>query len=508
MKTYCDLLSLAMAFAPVQAAEVKPIEPVTNFFVDFDEEGKEAITPLSMAAVVERILERTDGWPRRIKGSLFVHDDSGIHWLPNASALFGWLSSRCGVIEWRRSVGCVTKDEVFHELCRTVKSYVAVESIPHFPPIPDHYYACRDYEPGNGDAIDKLVSFFSPETNEDRQLILAMFATPFWGGKPGSRPAFLITSDAGRGVGKSKITDMLSCLIGGHIELSAGEDASRMRTRLLSPEGLKMRLARLDNVKTLRFSWAELESIITSPVISGHRLHTGEAARPNNLLWVITLNGASLSTDMAQRVIIIKLVRPQRIGAWESDVISFIENNRDAIISDIKSFLEIEPEPIPDHTRWASWEDEIVGRLEFPYRVKSVIDSRTVVSDVEKEELGIIEDHFCKRIIELGYLESDVVFIPSSIAADWLRDATKEIRSVSAACRVIGQSCEEGSITVLEKTRGKNMRGFYFFGSESKRDDESKKNTKRDLETRIEKFHENKKLAFEEKRRSRNQMIF
>ena len=242
MKTYCDLLSLAMAFAPVQAAEVKPIEPVTNFFVDFDEEGKEVITPLSMAAAVERILERTDGWPRRIKGSLFVHDDSGIHWLPNASALFGWLSSRCGVIEWRRSVGCVTKDEVFHELCRTVKSYVAVESIPHFPPIPDHYYACRDYEPGNGDAIDKLVSFFSPETNEDRQLILAMFATPFWGGKPGSRPAFLITSDAGRGVGKSKITDMLSCLIGGHIELSAGEDASRMRTRLLSPEGLKMRV--------------------------------------------------------------------------------------------------------------------------------------------------------------------------------------------------------------------------------------------------------------------------
>ena len=51
--------------------------------------------------------------------------------------------------------------------------------------------------------------------------------------------------------------------------------------------------------------------MITTDIISGKRLYMGEGRRPNTITHVITLNGASLSKDLAQRCIPIKLARPK-----------------------------------------------------------------------------------------------------------------------------------------------------------------------------------------------------
>jgi hypothetical protein len=86
---------------------------------------------------------------------------------------------------------------------------------------------------------------------------------------------------------------------------------------------VSFRIALLDNVKTTRFSWAELEALITREVISGKRMYVGDASRPNLITWLITLNGASLSTDMAQRVVEIRLADPEYRETWESEVTAF-----------------------------------------------------------------------------------------------------------------------------------------------------------------------------------------
>ena len=78
--------------------------------------------------------------------------------------------------------------------------------------------------------------------------------------------------------------------------------------RLLSPQGRGKRVVLLDNVKSHRFSWAELEAFITSPVISGHEMYRGEGQRPNTTTVAITVNGASLSKDLAQRAIVVRAV--------------------------------------------------------------------------------------------------------------------------------------------------------------------------------------------------------
>ena len=436
---------------------------LSNAICDTDDDSG-VVMPLPMKEIVSSIFQQTNNWPRRVGNVLFIHEnDLPIHWLPNSAALFGWLSAKCGTVKWYKGVGCCSKDEVFQEICRMAVSYKSVESLPHEPPISGHYYACPTPAPSNGNAILHLVNQFCPETEEDRQLILAMFATAFWGGPGGSRPLFVITSDAGRGVGKSKITDMLAQLVDGLLELSPSEESGKMRQRLLSPEGLNKRLARLDNVKSLKFSWSDFESIITSQSISGHRMYHGESTRPNTLAWAITLNGISFGTDIAQRSVIIKLARPTHGGAWEAEVSAFIDANRQAIIADLITFLKLPKKPLSKHTRWATWETEIVSRLYNPLDIQQLVIKRSAMADVEADELDLIESYFGARLLELGYQSPDRIHVPMDIASAWFNASTGEKLTKSKACRVLNQFIGEGNCKHLTQNASRKYgRGLIF----------------------------------------------
>jgi hypothetical protein len=116
-----------------------------------------------------------------------------------------------------------------------------------------------------------------------------------------------------------------SSLVGGFVSVSPREQIRDIQTRLLSPEALTQRIVLIDNLKALRFSDSDIEALITTPEISGRQLYTGEGRRPNTLSWVITSNKPSLSKDLAQRSIIIRVTTPVYTPAWERDVTGFIE---------------------------------------------------------------------------------------------------------------------------------------------------------------------------------------
>ena len=94
------------------------------------------------------------------------------------------------------------------------------------------------------------------------------------------------------------------------------DDFAALKTRLLSNEAGRKRVLRLDNVKTGRLSWAELEGFITEEVISGRALFIGEGRRPNTMTVIITLNGGAFSKDMAQRSVTIRLKRHTNDPTW------------------------------------------------------------------------------------------------------------------------------------------------------------------------------------------------
>lgn len=443
--------------------------PFTNGHLEYLDK-KTRVIPLPMEEILSRLRSHAGDWPRRVGSKLFVHHgQKDIAWLGNAAALYGWLGSTLGTINWHSATGCVTKPEMFAEVKRLARNYTSIESLPHEPAVPDVYYSCRMVEPGNGEHLEQLLDRFCPASEIDRDLILAAMMTLIWGGPGGTRPAFVIDSSDGRGVGKSKLAELLGVLVGGALDLRDGEQIASIKSRLLSPEGIKKRVAIIDNVKSDNFSWADLESMITAPFISGKEMYVGEAARPNVLTWLVTLNSANLSTDLAQRSVIIKLTTPQRSDTWEEDTSNFIREHQWQIIADIVGMLRSKPQRLSAYTRWATWERDILSRLPDPSGAQQVILERQQAADVEDEEASLIEECFVEWLARLGYTpRTATVHIPSAICTTWMNTATgKRLNNISAP-RFLKQLIGAGRLPQLQvnpcKTHG---RGFLWTGPDA-----------------------------------------
>ena len=370
--------------------------------------------------------------------------------------------------------------------------YSHVESFPHEPKIPGYYYACGFPEQAtDGSALDRLLDQFSPETDIDRDLIMAMIVTLFWGGAGGTRPAFLLTADQGRGSGKSSLASLVAYLVGGAIDLSANEDIGSIKARLLSPDGLAKRVVLLDNVKSMRFSWSELESLITNPLISGRRMYVGEASRPGTMLWLITLNGASLATDLAQRCVIIKLRKPEYSGSWLERMRRYIDDHRAAIISDCIGSLRSERYQLPSYSRWGAWEEDVLSRLPDPTGAQTVIAERQQAVDVEEEETNLIAEFFQNKLSDLTYdTDREQILVPSKIAARWLNEATNENITTAAASRRLKQKIKERTFRRLRVNACRSWgRGFVWVGEDSQ-----DSTIRTDIETRIGEFERQKHL--------------
>lgn len=457
-----DAVDRAKPFNAAEHDSTGEVKEIANAVAELD-----VIRPLPMPEITRRIYRAADNWPRRVGETLFVHEDERILYMESPSQLFGWLGQKVErPPKFFRQAGCHTKDEVVASLKQYAKAYDSVETLPHEPPVATCYYAHGEFGPSdNFSALRGLVSRFNPSSPEDADLIICLMATLFWGGPGGARPAFLVTSDAGRGVGKSTFMHFMSQLAGGAIEMSANEDAGVVRQRLLSPEGMTRRVVLLDNVKTWRFSQAELEAFITSSVISGKRMYVGEGTRSNRLTWLITLNGVSLSTDMAQRCVIIKLKPHSADGSWLEETSDYIEKNRHLIIGDLIQVMRGPAKTLIRHTRWSKWERDILSRVGDPDRVQDTIIERQAESDVEVSESGLIEDHFRHAIDNAGYHPDEVkLFIPSAVAAEWVNSALRERHSVVAVGRMLIQRIGEGSIRMIEKSKDTSKRGVVWIG--------------------------------------------
>jgi hypothetical protein len=457
---------------------------ISNVKFMTDENGKEIAVAATMSEVVEAIQTETSGWPRRVDSALFVDDGGELAWLDRPPAVFGWFARKCGLVDWRRITGAVSKEETFAELQRTAPAYKAIETLPHEPAIAGHYYACPFPEPGDGTTVAELLGFFEVETDLDCELLLAVLATPLWGGPPGTRPAGLITAAGGRGKGKSKLAQAIGRVYGGHLDISANEDIGTVKARLLTREAEARRVATLDNVKAMRFCWAELEALITCDVISGKRMYYGDATRPNYLTWLITLNGAALSTDMAQRVVEIRLGEPHYNPAWEESVAAFIDSNRQAILADLIGFLRRPAATMARHSRWATWEAGVLAKVAHPDACLDLILQRRGAADVEEEEGEIIEGHFATRLRRLNYdPERADVFIPTELAARWFNEATGENRKTVGVTRTLKQLRDEGRLSRIVPTRAgtDGSRGFRWIGEHA----DSGEPTRHDLLRRL-----------------------
>jgi hypothetical protein len=476
--------------APERGTEGQPFGRLVNFenieVAEKDGEGnpkkdedgndkkKTIRVGLAASVVVERLQEATGGWPKRVGDRLFVAQCGKALWLDASDAFFAWAGrvlnkgGFVNVIDWRKGGQLPTRAELFASACQTVQQFDSVEELPHWPPIPKVYYLHPTLPAGDGAALKRLLNFFCPASDRDADCVLALSLTPFAGLPPGQRPAVMVEAEpgddqGGRGAGKSKLVQMVARVAGGHVEVRPNEDINDVVTRLLSPAAADKRVGLLDNVKTLKLSHADLEALITSDVISGRQMYVGEGQRPNYLTWCLTFNGASMSRDMAQRTVPIRLKRPRHEPTWEAEVLAFIDAHRWEIIADVITELRRPVPALAKFSRWSGWEAAVLSRVGDPAAAQKLIAERQESIDDDHAEADVVRDYFVRELQARRHNpDADGIFIPTRTAAIWVNGATGEKYPTNRASSYLRTL----AIKELRKSADDGQRGWAWRGKD------------------------------------------
>ncbi|MCH9656032.1 MAG: hypothetical protein K0U86_18910 [Planctomycetes bacterium] len=409
------------------------------------------VTPIDPEVILTNIQSHTDGWPKCVAGELVVKSSSGkLEIKKNDAQYFAWLYEYLD-IDWYGSPGIPKKE--FFEFCRcNSERYVDAADYPHFPPIEGILYQHEQATHENGQALNGFLEFFTPATPQDRELIISLLLTFFWGGTPGARPMYLITTEddsanQGRGWGKTTLLTMCAELCGGMLSTSQSGSIEALKKRILNQANHepRPRVIAIDNVKTRRFSSADLEALVTSRTVSDHVLYSGNGSIPNLQTVGITINGASLSKDMAQRCVIIKVGKPEYTQNWQQDLEDYIENKRWAIIGDIGQLL-LSEQTLPDAGtgRRGKWERDVLSKLNHPLQLRQLMKSREKQVDDDAANGHEFVKHLEENLQSMKIYPSGIVRIPQvkmhELLADFLGERVGK-NSVKKKVEALGLPC-------------------------------------------------------------------
>lgn len=382
---------------------------------------------------------------KRVNDQVFANGGGKIIFMEKAEKLFGWVASRGVHVEWGRSRDMISRGDFLAYVANVAEAYEYASAYPHFPNVPGFYYINKIESEENG-MLDKLVGFFNPDTEKDRAQLKGAFATPFWGHGFGNRPGFLIVAREdderqGRGTGKTTITDAISLLCKGNVDLSKKADDETIRKALMSAKDI--RIARLDNIKGGSFSSETIESLVTAPFLSAHQMYKGHALVPNIYTFFITFNDAELSPDLSQRFLTIRIKRPKYDPEWLPRLNKFIEINRDKIIADIGALIARKSEDHKTITRFPEWEREILNKclsakLSIMALHSAILTDRESIDEMNnlKEEFS----EFCREKIAwtVGCDPEDGTYaIQQKWLINWLIDFMGKKMSRKAAAKLL-----------------------------------------------------------------------
>jgi len=338
----------------------KEILNITNFTSEsYNINGKDVTVqnPMSLREVTAQIGD----WPKKLGSALFHLNDEDVVELNSSKALHAFFANRGQVEFLEKGIGVISMGVLFESLLQTLPTFDGVSNCPHVPPRDDVYYTHDDLQQKAGtEFLDKLVDYFSPETEKDRLLIKAAFCTPMVNVDGGGRPIFIVESSAGQGGGKTTFAELVSYLYDAPammFDQKACDKAEDILKQVLSTSGRKSRVAVIDNVIGT-FSSPSIASFITIKEISGRRPYgRGVESRRNDITWFITSNNATFDKDMISRALMVRIKAHVPDPNWIGSVNAFIADNRIQILEEVRSLL-MRPTKIslPPVTRFAEWE--------------------------------------------------------------------------------------------------------------------------------------------------------
>lgn len=370
----------------------------------------------------------------RFSDTPFIQSGSNVVFLRSVHSFFSWIAGEGVTPVFINSPGCVTKSEFFELFKILPCEYKGFSELPHYPSMKSIFYTKVFDQKQDTSQFSKLISMLNPATECDRSLIKAMFCTPFWAGRMGAKPAFFIEGPeedeaGGRGIGKTSLLDAVAALSGGFIDCNISSSIESIKQRILA-ENNPARVIRFDNVKSSCLSNSGIESIITSKLISGHRMYVGETSVDNHFTYIFSINDNNLSTDMAQRAVRITLKRASRSKDWVANLFDFIDTHRGEIISDIMGLLKKESRCADTLIRFSDWQAHVLSKIDPREELAEHIEKTQAEVDGDVSKGDDLEDFFSTKISEYWHdsgtsfnTEGDTsrfaYMIRTSVAASW-----------------------------------------------------------------------------------------
>lgn len=428
------------------------------------------VKPLPFNEVSAKVSELLLGEIANVYGELVLlpdkPEDDAVP-LKSTADLFALLGNMFkDVPDWKKGQNFMTKEELLSSLKVVLPTLQSIEKAPHYPPMKNVHYVLPELPEPDMEMLEEFLNFFSPETEYDRDLILAMFLTTLWGGPAGQRAPFLVTSKDGRGVGKSTLAETAAKLLNQiPIQASTRLDSDGLTTRLLSWEAMKSRIVLFDNeVGTQqKISNAGMASLFTTGQISGRKLYVGEASRPNHLVWIMTLNSVTLDSDFASRCIPIALKKPSENVNWQEKLNTFIEENRWILIATMITLLKRETAYVPPRTRWGLWENQVLSKVPGLNRneVLELVVTRQKEYDNDLDEKVMIIDALMNLINgQKKDMQTHRFFISNPDMAGLVRDALHLTQGNAWILRQVKDIIAKGDYPALKLHKLKLARGF------------------------------------------------
>jgi hypothetical protein len=363
----------------------------------------------SAGVITAEMLAATNGWPKLVGNQPFVMLGDGLEQGPKMfgkpSELFGWLHARCG-LHWTEKACSdqstrddrtpLTKSEFYDSLCIGGKldRYKMVSTLPHHPPMPGVYYPPIDLPEPTGDVLEEFVSKFNPATEDDRKLLTALLITPGAGISPGTRPLFVLCADGGQGAGKTSTARAIADVWGGACSLNYEDDWGTLSKRIMSSDDWDARVMLFDNVRSAAFGSGAIESAITEKSITGWKTYVGQVSRPNDATFIVTFNDPSLTRDLTDRAVVIKIGKHNHgfdFVSWAND---FVGRHRAALIADCLAVLRNPPQwqVGANADRFQAWQRAVLCRIGGTEGVaKLILDRRSEVDADQEAAIQLID---------------------------------------------------------------------------------------------------------------------
>jgi hypothetical protein len=454
-----------------------------------DANGNPKMKPVrkELSELREQLFDLTNGFPRTAAGIPFVRgpqfgrfgEQGQIRFIEDATKLHSWLEDvvplvweegRMYTSAWDKTKGISVKVLLDTLTVHARHQYDLVESIPHEPKV-DKIFYINEVPEGDGSHLERLCDEFNADSDIDRELLKAATITPFWGGTAGQRPAFVIRTDHGRGVGKSSTVKAIAQIFDGPIKIGANEERDQFMQRVLSDEGLKKRIIFLDNLKGGLDS-GDFEDLVTARTLSGKRMYHGEMAIPNLFTWFITSNNPELSTDLASRSVVINIGPKQHNKDFDTAIKAFINDHRLEILGDIKAFLKRRAQvQLNNNTRFPSWDNAVLSRFAQGKTMVNTILRRAGEVDEEAQRADELFDMLAGWIRTQGHDPHSAHVVISSqqvqkIFQEFLAEFTVHIRTCYKYVRQYRSQPAFDGYTV-EKTRTRDARGLLWVGPDA-----------------------------------------